>query len=190
MARVLLAALVLALGCDELDEFKTEPGEVFHGDVIGNDRDGGTTFIRSGFPARTQMDLTFDPARASAAESRSAGTLDTYRCSDEADRCPSADREPGHFTDAALEPIESLAHDSLSQYDFPGGGRLRNYILGARFTTPSDPEARTRDAMVFVSLMENGRIEVRVIAASALDASGSQVAPPLFGVFPLERRKR
>jgi hypothetical protein len=185
---LVIVLLVLGLGCDELDEFKTKSDEVFHGEVIGSDRDGGPSFIRSGFAARTLMDLTFDPARASAAESRSAGTIDTYHCSSEAERCPAADREQGHFAAAALDPIENLAHDSLSQYDFPGGGRLRNYILGSRFTTPEDPDARVRDALVFISLMENGRVEVRALAQSMAGAEAE--FPPLFGVFELERRRQ
>jgi len=188
VAPVLVSCMLCGLGCDELDEFKTKPDEVFHGQVIGNDRDGGTSFIRSGFAARTQMELTFDPARASAAATRSAGTIDTYRCSGDAELCPAADREPGHFAAASLDPIANLAHDSLSQYDFPGGGRLRNYILGARFTTPEDPDARSRDAMVFISLMENGSVEVRVLAQSMAGAEAEY--PPVFGVFELERHKQ
>jgi hypothetical protein len=196
LAALLRAALLacIAYGCDELDEFRTAPGEVFHGQVIGGEMDGGVSFVRSGFEPRTEMELTFDPRRASALDARgdlrSPGEIHTYECPPDTDLCAQSEREPGHFERAPLEPIAELAHDALSEYDFPGGGRLRNYMFGARFRTPGEPAAALRDAMVFISLMENGRIEARVIAPSALDASGSQVDPALFGVFALERRKR
>jgi hypothetical protein len=196
LAPLSCAAVLASLspGCDELDEFHTAPGEVFHGQVIGGEMDGGVSFVRSGFEPRTEMELTFDPERASALDSRgdlrSPGEIHTYECPPDTDQCAQSEREPGHFDRAPLEPIAELAHDALSQYDFPGGGRLRNYMFGARFRTPGEASAPLRDAMVFISLMENGRIEARVIAQSALDASGSQVDPPLFGVFALERRER
>ena len=184
----------LALGCDELDEFRTGPDEIFHGQVIGGEMDGGASFVRSGFEPRTEMELTFDPELASArdpdGELHSAGAIHTYECPPESDLCAESRREPGHFDHARLEPIPELASDALSQYDFPGGGRLRNYMFGARFRTPGETSPSLRDAMVFISLMENGRIEVRVIAQSAVDADGVAVEPALFGVFALERRAR
>jgi hypothetical protein len=215
-------AIGLAPGCDELDEFRTGPDEIFHGQVIGGEMDGGASFVRSGFEPRTEMELTFDPELAAAhdrdGEPRSAGAIHTYECPPESDLCAESRREAGHFDHARLEAIPELASDALSQYDFPGGGRLRNYMFGARFRTPGDTSsgispalrggemsdsgispalrgdetsgAQLRDAMVFISLMENGRIEVRVIAQSAIDADGVAVEPGLFGVFALERRAR
>jgi hypothetical protein len=187
-------AVGLASGCDELDEFRTGPDEIFHGQVIGGEMDGGASFVRSGFEPRTEMELTFDPELAAAhdpdGELRSAGSIHTYECPPESDFCAQSRRESGHFDHARLEPIPELASDALSQYDFPGGGRLRNYMFGARFRTPGDTSSQLRDAMVFISLMENGRIEVRVIAQSAVDADGVAVEPALFGVFALERRAR
>lgn len=191
-AGALLPALLLLAGCDEIDEFRTGPDEVFRGQVIGADRDGGVSFIRSGFPAGTMLELTFDPASAStrlaADGTRSAGTIRTYRCPDGAPQCDGDERVPGHFDGSPLEAIANLSHDALSQYDFPGGGRLRNYLFGTRFAGVPDAGVRTRDAMVFLSLMENGRVELRVIAQSVLGEDGQELEPALFGVFPLERR--
>jgi hypothetical protein len=190
VASSLLLLGVASLGCEDLGTFETGPGEAFRGQVIGNQRDGGAEFIRQGFAAQTLMELTFDPARASdARRQRSAGTITTYRCRGGATECPRSEREPGHF-DSTLDPIDRLGNDALSQYDFPGGGRLRNYMFGSRFRTPGDASERLRDAMVFVSLMENGGIELRVIAQSLIDASGAELYPPLFGVFVLERGRR
>jgi hypothetical protein len=140
------------------------------------------------------MDLTFDPARASATDelddtTPSAGTLDTYVCPEEIQRCEASDRTQGSFDRAALEPIARLAHDALSEYDFPGGGRLRNYLLSARSTVSTAQGDVERNAMVFLSLMESGTIEARVIAPSAR-RDGVDVAPALFGVFLLERQRK
>ena len=169
----LLYALVgLLPGCNALDEFSTDGKEVFRGNIAGSETgaDGGdreSSFIRSGFPSYTQMELRFDAARVQT-EPGSITTFDTV-----------AER-PGHFRQTALEPIEPLARDPLSRYDFPGGGRLVNYIFGARIA--DEP----RSALVFVSLMEDGDIEVRVIALSA-DTGDGGTLDDLFGVFRLKR---
>src|SRR5688572_22245382 len=104
----LLCAAVLAWsapGCDELDDFRTGTGEVFHGQVIGGEMDGGLSFVRSGFAPRTEMELTFDPERASAhrehADLPSPGAIHTYECPPDTDFCAPARRTPGHFDDAA-----------------------------------------------------------------------------------------
>jgi hypothetical protein len=203
----LVALLALAcLGCDDLSAFQTGGKHVFHGEIIGSDAIAGdASFIRQGFASHTQMELTFDPRLATLAMSADAavgagpaagpGTLTTYACPKAAARCAQGQRTAQVFERAELEPITGLAHDALSQYTFPGGGRLRNYIFGARFSTPSVTGSVQRHAMVFVSLMENEDVEVRVIAPSVLSADGtsepaSEPAGALFGVFVLERRSK
>lgn len=186
-------ALLLLGGCDPIDDFGTAPGEVYRGEVIGSDHDGGVSFIRSGFPPHTEMELVFDVRRASSRidPGGSAGEIRTYQCPGAEEECADDERLPGQFDGAPLQRFANLTHDALSQYDFPGGGRLRNYLFGTRFTAKADLDAgtaaATRDAMVFLSLMENGKIEVRVIAQSLLAADGTELEPALFGVFALER---
>lgn len=185
------------LGCDDLSEFKTAPGEVFRGEVIGGDSESGeASFIRDGFPSHAQMELEFDPDFAQrltagdggAAVSGKPGRLSTYVCPGNGPTCSHAARKRRDFDAVALLPIEHLAHDALSQYSFPGGGRVRNYIFGARFSSSAPTGAVPRYAMVFVSLMENGQIEVRVIAPSVLAPDGrTELMSPLFGVFVLGR---
>ena len=195
--RLSLLVLLALAGCDELSDFRTDPGEVFHGEVIGSTTDpDAPSFIREGFVSHTEMDLTFDPAlaRSPADDDErargAAGTLDTYVCPPDTDLCPKSQRKPGPFQRAVLESIERLNHDALSQYDFPGGGRLRNYILGAHFESESSSGAVLgRHALVFLSLMENGQVEVRVLAGSVRSPDGDEELPALFGVFVLERRK-
>ena len=193
-----LLGLLALSACDELGDFRTESGEVFHGEVIGSTTDpDAPSFIREGFVSHTEIDLTFDPAlaRSPAADDgepnrEPAGTLDTYVCPPDTDLCRKSQRKPGPFQRAALEPIERLNHDALSQYDFPGGGRLRNYILGAHFDSElADGSRVNRHALVFLSLMENAQVEVRVLAGSMRGSDGEEELPALFGVFVLERRK-
>ncbi len=198
--RWLLALLWLACGCDALQAFRTGPGEVFNGEVIGSDSQSSQpSFIRQGFAAHTVMDLTFDPAKAAAyldpgdagSTLPPAGTLDTYVCPGGASACSASQRTPGLFRGAALEVIANLSNDALSQYDFPGGGRLRNYILVARFPSTLDDGSSDRNAMVFLSLMETGGIEARVIAPSVRASDGkTDLEPGLFGVFMLKRHKK
>ena len=68
------------VACDGLSEFRTEPGEVFQGRVIGGDSKDDESFIRSGFPGGTVLALTFDPSNAVPADdaTQPVGTLTTY----------------------------------------------------------------------------------------------------------------
>ncbi|MGD8863822.1 MAG: hypothetical protein PVI30_27660 [Myxococcales bacterium] len=195
--RILLSLWAGAVaGCDDLEEFSTGDGEVFAGRVIGADTDpGDSSFIRTGFASRTEMELTFDPVAAAGFGgdelAGAVGTLSTFRCPGDTESCARDDRESGHFEQAPLEPIANLVHDALSQYDFPGGGRVRNFILGARFRSRDDDGEVRRHAMVFISLMDSGSIEARVIAPSVLSDDGdAERHPALFGVFGLERREQ
>jgi hypothetical protein len=183
----------LALGCDELAEFRTGDEAMFRGEVIGSDsEEGQSSFIRQGFESHTRIDMRFDPARASAYSEGGAaegpiGAIDTYVCAVEQDPCPPAQRNPGHFTASALELIPNLTHDALSQYDFPGGGRLRNYIFVSRFALAGEAGSGQGAAMVFVSLMDNRSVELRVIAPGSPATEAVSAQPALFGVFVLER---
>jgi hypothetical protein len=165
MRWIAIGVLLLSLGCETLDRFRTDPDTVFHGVVVGDTAD---SFIRRGFPTGTTLDLSFDP---SMAQSPTAGTLTT-----------SSPDGTVYFDATPLSVIESLEHDLLSQYDFPGTGRVRNYLYDAR---PTSGPLAGRDAMVFVSLMDDGTIEVRIVAGTG-DATRGDV----FGLFRLTRTPR
>ncbi len=188
MTRIAAAFLLalLASGCDDLDEFRTPEGEVFRGKIAGSETEGKTpadgngesdagsetrseqgSFIRHGFASHTELTMTFDPALVGT----TPGTISTL---------DSVEGQPGHFDNTPLRPIEPLFHDPLTQYDFPGGGRVRNYIFAASFAD------ETRSALVFVSLMKDGLIEVRLIAPRVRNAEG-EWQQELFGVFRLRR---
>ena len=189
---------LLASGCDQLSQFRTSDDEAYLGEIIGSDSgDAKASFIRSGFASHSKMELTFDPSLASVIVDDhgggmpppAPGTLDTFVCPAGNRDCHAGQGVPSLFVGAKLERIENLSNDALSEYDFPGGGRLRNYMFYAR-THASDAGAPARVATVFLSLMENERIEVRVIGPSVLDPqTQAELDPALFGVFVLERHK-
>ena len=193
MTMTTAAWAVLGSGCDALSEFDTGDDSIYRGEVIGSDsEDGQSSFIRQGFPSHTRMDMTFDPTRASAYADpgeplEPAGTIDTYVCGVADSPCPDAERIPGSFRNSALELIPNLTHDALSEYEFPGGGRLRSYIFVSRFEVADELASRPGAAMVFVSLMDNGGVELRAISPSELASDGSMASAGLFGVFVLKR---
>jgi hypothetical protein len=176
--------LIAAFGCNELGAFSTGEGEVYRGDIVGvndplNCPDGiDCSFIRRGFSYGVTLELTFDPER----QYDEPGTISTR-----GEPCGPT------FTDTPLLPIPALAHDQLGLYEFPGSGRLRNYMFVAR---PELGPLAGRDVMVFLSLLRGGDIEIRLVAGPGLeicDPSDCTVidagACDYFGVFGLRREK-
>jgi hypothetical protein len=151
-----ICVLIASFGCDTLGEFSTGESEVYRGEIAGvndplNCPDGiDCSFIRRGFPSGVTLDLTFDPEQ----QYENPGTIST-----------SGEDCGPTFVDTPLLPIPPLAHDQLGLYEFPGGGRIRNYMFIAR---PDAGPLAGRDAMVFLSLLRGGNIEVRVIAGPGL----------------------
>lgn len=169
-----LLACVLG-GCSDLDEYRTDSGEVFRGVVIGTDDDPGavhpSSFIRRGFAAGTVLELSFDPDNAARVDP-APGVLTTIG--------PTGERA---LDATRLEPIAPLTHDQLSNYDFPGGGRVRNFVFWAR---PLAGPLAGRDATVFLSLMEDGSIEARIMARTI---DGCDGPCEWFGVWPLTMQR-
>jgi hypothetical protein len=151
-----------AASCDRLSDFRREGGRDFVGSIIGGQDD---SFIRKGFPASTELRLHFD---IDADENASPGHLTT---SDrDALGAPTFDVTP-------LEVIPGLMHDQLSQFDFPGAERLKNYLYYAR---PAQGALSQTSAMVVVSLLSSQGAEVRIMARG----SGGEPVD-YFGIFPL-----
>jgi hypothetical protein len=182
--RIIVGLLVcIALGCDDLDDFRTGDDEVFQGIVAGSETGDEESFIRTGFVAGTRLELTFDPDFSlQSDEEIEPGTISTFEPTGE----DGEDEVAGDFQNTALDVISPLAHDPLIKYSFPGGGRIRNYIFSVLY------REGTRSAIVFISLMEDKDIEVRIIAPRVESACESDNAPSreLFGVFRLKRVSR
>ena len=175
-------ALTAAFGCDTLGEFSTGEGDVYRGEIAGIDDPDNCpenidcSFIRRGFPYGVTLDLTFDPNQ----QYEDPGTIST-----------SGEDCGATFTDTPLLPIPPLAHDQLGLYEFPGGGRIRNYMFVAR---PETGPLAGRDAMVFLSLIRGGKIEVRIVAGPGLEICDPADCAAIdsgqcdyFGVFSLHR---
>ncbi len=155
MPIALVAVGLVASACSDLEGFRGD----FTGTVVG---ESTPVFILRGFPEGTVLDLEdFSPPPTEGPP----GYLTT--------------RPYAAFDRTPLDVIVPLEHDQLSLYDFPGGGRVRNYIFSAH---PSSGPIADRDAMVFVSLMEGDRIEVRIIVGSGEESTGGH-----FGLFRLEK---
>ncbi len=137
------ACSLVGSACDDLKDFRGS----YQGEIVeGN-------FVRSCFGPRTQAFLRFDPDKAVAPlGALPPAEMNTLRTDD------------GTFADTVLEPIDHLPHDQLSQLDFPGPQRLRNFMLLAR---PDSGPLSGRDALVVISLLASESVELRVIARSA-----------------------
>jgi len=178
--------LVLLLGCTELGDYATAPGEVYAGSVVGEaveDCDPATTacsFIRRGFSPSTRLELTFDPSRADSSPGV-VSTVDDTGCAPILDEVPMA----------AIAPV---AHDALGELEFPGADRVRNYLY---VVVPESGPLAGRHLTLVLSLIRDGSAEARV-----LRGSGENVCDPsdcatielgecdYFGVFHLDRGAR
>ena len=181
---VIIAAGLVG-GCTDLSEFRTGTDRVFRGAITGTESPedcamGPCSFIRRGLATGTELELTFDPEVAATSSVRSPGTLHTND-----DRCggPTLDGVP-------LLPIDPLAHDQLSLYEFPGIGRIQNYIFSVQ---PTSGVFAGREVMAFVSLVRGGRVDLRLIAGTGRDCDPTDCAAfsrgecDLFGVFSLKK---
>src|SRR5262245_47027533 len=118
ITRALWAGLFLACAassaCDSLTDFR---GEFKLSIVKGN-------FVRSCFAESTTATLSFNPALATGDISLVPETERNWLTTSD-----------NTFTHTMLEPVRKLEDDQLSQLDFPGPQRLRNYIMLARPAT-------------------------------------------------------
>lgn len=159
------ALLATSMGCKNVSRFSSKDGDHFEGDVVkGN-------FVRTGIGDNAKICLLLDASHLQDAP----GTFST---------------SDGRFKDAPLRPIPQIWHDPLSTMTF-GEGRSQNLVYVAS-PTPSaaTPASDAQDVMVFLSLMDGGGLEVRLVRGAPVADSGTPmpgVASPMFGVFTLDR---
>ncbi|MEZ4287123.1 MAG: hypothetical protein R3A47_03050 [Polyangiales bacterium] len=175
---LVVIAMILA-GCQDAARFRTDSDEVYKGRVFGErdeSCDYDCSFIRRSFSENTVLTMTYNPLSADLVAGRISTTSES--CG------PSLDN-------VELIEIAPLAHDQLSLLEFPGRSRVRNYIYAAR---PQSGPMAGRDPMVFVSLMQDGGIEVRIIVGSGANGCDPDDCATLssgecdyFGVFSMKR---
>lgn len=173
---------LMLLACSGLGEFATSDGELYRGSVLGREdplcETEPCSFIRRGFPAGLEIELDFDPG-LSATRPGSMTSSETA-CG-------------RFFSDDALLPITPMAHDELSLLEFPGA-RLQNYIFAVR---PTEGPMENRDITAFLSLKDDGSVELRLLAGSGARACAptdcdafARGECDVFGVFPVEKEAR
>jgi len=155
----LASAILCTAACDDLSSFSTSEDEIYTGSIVQAEE------VRKGFDKLTFMELTLNIADIDTR----AGTMHVTSRSDSGE-------EEVLFDDAELRAIQSMKYDSLSSLDFPTG-RLKNYILSSTLTGGL---YAGMDAIVVLSLMSDGTVEVRII-------SGEE---RLYGIFSLSKEKR
>ena len=155
----LLAAFAAFAGASCRDElgFSTGRTDVFTGEVVDaeflTERPDGSSLLAPG----TRMDLSLHMSRLDL-EPGVVSTTD------------------GLFDRAALVALPAITFDRLGALEIPGG-----FLRSLLFLAPTGArELDGADAVLFVSLGQNGRVEVRVLA-------GSGERRRLYGLFRLER---
>jgi hypothetical protein len=137
-----------------VSDFSTEAGECYQGAIVRDE------FVRAGFLPDTQLWLTLD-TKALLEAAPAAIVMST---------------SDGIFNASVAHALPQLRHDALSLLDFPGG-RVRNFLAYAQ-------AVQGPKATMVLSLMENGRVEVRVLRPDEDPEDGRDDA--LFGVFRLD----
>lgn len=199
-----LAWSVVAMfaGCHEAAELGATSGRVCRGGVIGSD----VSFIRRGFCPGSTLEIAFSPTIPADWNCPTIeGPFDAILNTHDAVHTPESDA----FHCAPLRAIAPLEHDSLSSFTFPGGDRVLNTVYAVSRTdlptacadaasmctdVPATCFASSpgQDAFAFVSLMDDGTVEVRVLSGNGTDDNESAcsdgtlpVSRNLFGVFSL-----
>jgi hypothetical protein len=193
---------VLALGagsCTDLASVGAGSGRICSGSILGI---SGITFIRRGFCENTFAELAFRPAVPERCAGLPLGTRwDALLTTSD-----------GAFECAPVRAIAPVEHDQLGRLDFPGGRRLDNRVYTVRRTrgpddgsvrdcasigpgAAYDPEAACgQDAVAIVSFVDDGRVELRVLAGAGSSNAGERCTGPepghstgrdLFGVFSM-----
>ena len=166
LGRVLVMSLGLTaiIGCRDVRRFSSY-GDHYEGRVVKG------SFVRAGVTEDMKMCLVLDAEHLQDGP----GTLST---------------SDGRFRATQLRPIPQIWHDPLSTLSF-GDGRRQNLVYVATPLATSDAApGDTQDVMVFLSLMSEGGVVVRLLRGAPQAEAGAPApaaAPPMFGVFPLDR---
>jgi hypothetical protein len=187
-------------GCTSLDAIGPGSGRVCRGAVIGT---SDAAFIRRGFCESVTLELAFRPFIPERCRSLPLGDATFEALLTTSD---------GAFDCAPVRIVGPLEHDLLGRFDFPGEQRLDNKLYAVRRTRgPEDGSVRVcaegdaerfdadapcgQDATLYVSFLESGGLEARVLAGAGSSSTGERCggdAPAhstgrdLFGVFRLE----
>lgn len=160
-----LGSIVALLGCADVSKWNTAPGESYCGSVTN------ASFVLAGIDPNTKLRLELDAEHLQTSPGR----------------LWSAPFKSGErFDGRELRVISQLLHDPLSQLTF-GEGRVKSTILVGDLLSADGKT--TSDVMVFLSLMQSGEVEVRVVRGASISGSEPITGPSqLFGVWVMERQ--
>jgi hypothetical protein len=148
---------LLLVGCEDERGFSTGRTDVFTGELVDADFLVASPEESGILAPGTRMDLTLHMSRLDD----DPGTVST---------------SDGLFETVALVALPAITFDRLSALEIPGG-----FLRSLVFLAPTAaPELNGADAVLFVSLGQNGRVETRVLA-------GSGERRRVYGLFHLER---
>ena len=197
----LCGALVAPLaGCTSLDAIGAGSGRVCRGAVVGT---SDAAFIRRGFCESVTLELAFRPFVPERCRGLPLGDSTFEALLSTSD---------GAFDCAPVRIVGPVEHDLLGCFDFPGEQRLENKLYAVRRTRgPEDGSVRVcaesgperfdaeapcgQDATLYVSFLESGGLEARVLAGAGSSSTGERcggdtpaysTGRDLFGVFRLE----
>ena len=159
------AVLCGAVGCRELEGFSTQTGEIYRGAIVSAD------------PIRTGIDVdgdTTDDVLGPETEIEMSLRVEAFQSSDVA----SVTTSDGLLTDAPLESIEPLWHDTLSGLTFPAG-RLRSGLYFVRAAPDAPGGLAGLEIPALLSLMIDGSVELRLISGP----------DRLYGLFRLSKTR-
>jgi hypothetical protein len=169
-----LAALLPAVGCRNLDNFDTKPGQAYCGALIAQPQfqDG---FVPNGSRPTLELELTLDTSKLTS----EPGIVRSNDASD--GLCAATTGEL--FQNAPLRAIPEVDHDALSALTF-GEGHEHDFFAWLDSSCQGT-------MLAVVSLMKNDQVEMRLFKPARLpplDAPADQ--QPGFAVFHFERQNR
>jgi hypothetical protein len=142
-----LFGVLSLLGCRNLDQFTSKPGEAYCGPIIGQPefQDG---FVKQGEPPDLELALTLDTNRLTSQPGRlSSGDAANGMCA--APGAPQA-----LFDNAPLRAIPEVDHDVLSALSF-GEGHEHDFFVWVDSTCQGT-------MLGVVSLLKNDQVELRL----------------------------
>jgi hypothetical protein len=161
---LLLALLVAAGGCRDVERFDTDGDEAYCGTIVP------APFVFEGFPVDLRLRLRIDTDRLDSVP----GTITS---DDVAGDCAP---EP-LFKEAELRVTPEVLHDPLSTLEF-GAGRDMNLISWVRSGCQGP-------MLAVVSLMKNDDVELRLLKPPTAPIAPGDEPPAGFALFQLRRQQ-
>jgi hypothetical protein len=168
-----LAALLAAVGCRNLDDFSSKPGEAYCGDLLRQPKfeDG---FLPTGSPPNLELELTLDTTKLTSEPG--------HLLSNDAATGLCASTTGALFQNAPLRAIPAVDNDVLSTLTF-GEGHEHDFFAWVDSSCQGT-------MLALVSLLKNRQVEIRLFKPARLPPSNAPPdQQPGFAMFPFHAQK-